>query len=455
MSEHLLLVGLGVTGAAVVRHAERTGAALTIVEDGTSDDARATARIAAARAAGARIVEAPEAGALAALLDGIDLVVPSPGVRPTHPLLELATAAGTPVRSEIDLASEELSRRGATLVAVTGTNGKTTVTSLTTAMLRASDVDAVAAGNIGDALLDAAAGTAAVVVAEVSSFQLHFTTAAFRPAVAVLLNVAEDHLDWHGDVHAYAGDKARVFAEQRDGDVLVYNRDDSTVVRLAEAATGLRTAFGASGAPGEFTVRDGALVTDAGERIIDVDRLDTVVPHDVQNALASAAAALPAGASVAGVARALRDATRLPHRVALVGEHGGVRFYDDSKATNPHATVQAVRAFPHAVLIAGGRNKGLDLGALRPVAAGLRGVVAIGEAADEVARAFAGAAPVVQARTMREAVERAAALAQPGDAVLLSPGCASFDWYGSYAERGDAFAEEVRRLTEHGRVGIG
>ncbi|HUF83763.1 MAG TPA: UDP-N-acetylmuramoyl-L-alanine--D-glutamate ligase [Acidimicrobiia bacterium] len=424
----LVVLGLGVTGDAVVRDAHSRGDHVTVIEDDPGGPGYEQ-RLERAAASGATVVEQSAPDALTDLIAGADLFVPSPGASPRHPAVAAARAAGVTIRSEVDLAAERIGDQ--VLVAVTGTNGKTTVTSLVADMVTASGVDALAAGNIGRPLLDAVGGPAEVVVAEVSSFQLAFTTAAFRPRVAVLLNLAEDHLDWHGSFTEYVAAKAKIFANQLDDDALVFNADDERVARLAATAPGRRI---------PFTVADVA----TGER------------REQANARAAAAAATEVGATATGIAAALRDFTGLPHRMQLVGERDRVRYYDDSKATNPHATLAGVGEAPGpVVLIAGGRNKGIDLSVLRPLAPDLRAVVAIGEAAGEVAGVFAGLTPVVEASDMGAAVARAAEHAQPGDVVILSPACASFDWYESYGARGDDFAREVARLLarDPGRLG--
>jgi UDP-N-acetylmuramoylalanine--D-glutamate ligase len=217
-------------------------------------------------------------------------------------------------------------------------------------------------------------------------------------------------------------------------------------MRLSGGAVARRVAFSLASRPGCFRVDRGVLVGPDGAELVPVSELPANAPHDLANALAAAAAALEVGATVDGVATALRSFARLHHRVELVGQASGVRYYDDSKATNPHATLTAVSGFDSVVLLAGGRNKGLDLGVLRVLAPRLRAVVAIGEAAPEVEDVFDAATPVVRASSMRDAVRHAAEIARSGDAVLLSPACASFDWYSSYAERGDDFAREVAAL---------
>jgi UDP-N-acetylmuramoylalanine--D-glutamate ligase len=367
-----------------------------------------------------------------------------------------AAAHGVPIRSEIDLAVE---RAPMPIVAVTGTNGKTTVTGLIAAMLHESGVRVTAGGNIGRPLIEALHDDVDVVVAEVSSFQLRFTTESFRPRVAVLLNVAPDHLDWHGSFDAYVAAKARVFANQTRDDLLVYNAGDPIARDLAETAPSRTIGYEVhvdDSVEEPWTVRgkghsrftDDARIAEMMRVRWRVGDLPFPTPMDRENAIAATEAVLDLGVDDEAIVRALQDFARLPHRVELVGKAGGVAYYDDSKATNPHATLHGLEGFDSAVLIAGGRNKGLDLGVLRSAAPRLRTVIAIGEAAPDIEAAFAGVAPVERASSMRDAVRAAAARAEPGDVVLLSPSCASFDWYANYAERGDDFAREVARLEE-------
>jgi UDP-N-acetylmuramoylalanine--D-glutamate ligase len=450
MARRVVVAGLGVTGEAVVRRLHAAGDDVLVVEDrpgGAGYDERA----AAVRALGIAIVERPESGGSARLLAGRDLLVPSPGVPEHHSLLVAARDLGVDVRPEVELAAERADARGIALAGVTGTNGKTTVTTLLTAMLTASGIEAVAAGNIGTPLIDAVETDVTVVVAELSSFQLNFTSSRFRPRVALVLNVAADHLDWHGSFERYADAKARIFAHQHTGDLLVANADDAEVRERAGGAPGRRVEFSLEGRPGTVHARDGAIV--AGDDTV-LARLParSLLRHERANALAAAAAALDLGATRAGIERALENFERLPHRVAQIGENRGVRYFDDSKATNPHATLAALQAFDEpVVLLAGGLNKDLDLSVLATEAARVRAVVAIGAAAADVESAFAPTAcEVTRAASMREAVAVAARLARPGDVVLLSPACASFDWYGSYAERGDDFAREVAQLVPEG-----
>ena len=427
-----MVVGLGVTGRAVVRHLVPQGYDVVVVEDRPEP-----ATAAEVAALGAALGQAADAA-------GADLVVPNPGVRPGHPAVAAAREAGVPVVGEIELAWRAAGDRP--VVAVTGTNGKTTVCTLVAALAVAAGRRAVAAGNIGLPLLDAVAGDAELLVAEVSSFQL-FWTAAFRPAVAVWLNLAEDHLDWHPDADHYRAAKARIWANQGPGDVAVANAEDPAVMASAEGAGGRLVTFGL--ARGDYRVDGGRLLGPGGE-VAAVADLARARPHDLANALAAAAAAEAAGVPAGPGRAALAGFTGLPHRVQLVRTWGGLAFYDDAKSTTPASVLAALAGFESAVLIAGGRNKGLDLSVLRRGADRLRAVVAIGEAAADVAAAFDGAVPVETAASMAAAVDAARRSARPGDAVLLSPGCASFDWYRSYAERGEDFAACVRALPGEG-----
>jgi UDP-N-acetylmuramoylalanine--D-glutamate ligase len=267
----------------------------------------------------------------------------------------------------------------------------------------------------------------------------------FRPAVAVWLNVTEDHLDWHPDFEHYVAAKARIWRNQGADDVVVANADDPAVMSATRTAPGRVVTFGLD--QGDYRVarradRD-ALVTPTGDEIVAVAALPRSLPHDLANDLAAVAAATAAGAGLHACRSVLETFEGLPHRVELVGDAGGVRYYDDSKATTPASVVAALRAFESVVLIAGGRNKGLSLAPIVAASDPVRAVVAIGEAAGEVESAFAGVRPVFRADSMDDAVARARQLAEPGDVVLLSPGCASFDRYSSYAEQGDDFVRAV------------
>lgn len=434
MTRHLV-VGLGVTGQAVVRALLGHGEEAIVVEDCPTGASRR-----AARDLDVDVVERPTGDALAALLRGVDAVVPSPGVPDRHPVFRAAAEAELPVRSEFDLARQWDDRP---LVAITGTNGKTTVTELTRLMLEASGRSAAAVGNTEVPLVAALEDASTeVFVVEASSFRL-LHSERFAPDVGTWLNLAPDHLDNHASLARYTEAKARIWTDQRPDQVAVGNLDDAVVAARLARAPARHVTFGLTPAADHHLDGD-HLVLAGGAVLAATDELHRSFPHDLANTLAAAASALPAGATVEGARAAAVGFRGLPHRVALVGEAGGVRWFDDSKATAPHATRAAVRGFDSVVLIAGGRNKGLDLSDLAQDADRIRAVVAIGEAAAEVAAAFEGRRPVREASSMDEAVEQAAGLARAGDVVLLSPACASFDWYGSYAERGDDFLRAVR-----------
>jgi UDP-N-acetylmuramoylalanine--D-glutamate ligase len=443
LTDHLVL-GLGVTGRAVLRALVAHGESVIVVDDRPTDAGRRLATD-----LDTELVETPDATTLAGLVRRVDAVVPSPGVPDHHPVFDLAAHAGVPVLSEFDLAARWDDRPQ---VAITGTNGKTTVTELTRSMLEASGRRAVAVGNTEVPLVAAIEDpTIDVFVVEASSFRL-LHSGRYAPAVGTWLNLAPDHLDNHATLEAYTAAKARIWDDQRPDQVAIGNADDPIVAAHLETAPAQHVTFGLT--PGADHHRDGdRLVLADGTTLASTDELHRSFPHDLANALAAAASAIHGGGTADGARTALLAFSGLPHRVSLVGEAGGVRWYDDSKATAPHATLAALRGFDSVVLIAGGRNKGLDLSELATAVDRVRAVVAIGEAGAEVAAAFDGRRPVRFAGSMDEAVAEAAALAQGGDAVLLSPACASFDWYGSYAERGDDFVRAVRDHLAH--VGAG
>ncbi len=434
-----LVVGFGITGRAVTDALIARGVAVVVVDEHPTDAIRAEA---ASR--GVELVESPSEADLARLVTGCDLVLPSPGLPERHPVFALAESSGTAIESEFDLADRWDARP---IVAITGTDGKTTVTTMVTAMLVASGVRAVACGNTDTPLVEAIADPdVEVFVVEASSFRLA-STRWFRPAVAVWLNFAPDHLDAHTSLASYEAAKASIWAHlDPTSGVAIASAGDPVV--LANRNPDVTTiTFGAEGVEADATVVDGWLCLPGGTQLLRVDDLPRRFPHDISNALAASAAASAAGATVEGICRTLRSFRGLHHRVELVGEVDGVRWFDDSKATTPHAVVSALGAFESVVLMAGGRNKGLDMSPLGTKVPPVRAVVAIGEAAAEVESVFAGRCEVRTVPTnIDDAVDVAASIARVGDVVLLSPGCTSFDWFGSYGERGDRFADAVRRL---------
>jgi UDP-N-acetylmuramoylalanine--D-glutamate ligase len=453
--QKIAVLGLGRSGDAVVRWAlARPGAmpddVAVFVEHDTARQAESASSL---RDTGVRV----ELGADELPDEGWDLIVASPGISPSRPLMCSAARASAPVISELELAFR-ISR--APWVAVTGTNGKTTTTALVTHLLREAGRDAVSVGNIGVPALAAApvVGSDGVVVAECSSFQLA-STVEFHPRVAILLNITPDHTDWHGSLETYAADKAKVFANMTGDDVAVIDVDDpgSAAWAAFEAGRGVRVVrVGLSG--GDARVEDGLLVVDAGQGAVPLVRVDELLirgVHNVSNALAASAAALTMGASPEAVRAGLRTFEPIEHRLDPVATIRGVEYVNDSKATNPDAVLKALTAFGSSPLLVllGGRNKGNDFGPLAEAcAARCRLAVLYGESRREMETAFTAAdAPFIGAETMAGALAAAAKAALPGDVVLLSPACASFDEFEDYEDRGRRFAEAVRRMAEEAR----
>jgi UDP-N-acetylmuramoylalanine--D-glutamate ligase len=372
------------------------------------------------------------------LLDGAATVVKSPGVPNEAPAIAAARERGLDVIGELELAWRLLPNR---FVAVTGTNGKTTTVELLGAIWRAAGLPVAVAGNVGTPLSSLAGelDSDATVICEASSFQLE-DTVAFAPEVAVLLNVEEDHLDRHGDMSSYRAAKARIFVNQRPEDWAV------TPAELIPAGAAAWVGFG-HGADAD--VWDGQ-IRFRGEPLLAVDELRLRGAHNLDNALAATAAALAGGdVEPAAVARALREFAGVEHRIEEVATVGGVLYVNDSKATNPASALRGLEAFDGGVVhvILGGSLKGGGFESLRPaVGERCRACYLIGEAEQRLAADLEGAAPLVRAGTLERAVERAAAAAAPGDVVLLSPACASFDAFADYEQRGARFKELVSAL---------
>ncbi len=432
----VLVVGLGRSGQAVAEVLLEAGASVVAVEDHPRPETRKLAE-----ALGVELVEQPDALTLRGLARRQGIVVVSPGVPVSHPAYSLS---GVEIVGELELASQLVS---VPMVAVTGTNGKTTVTAMVTEMLNRSGIRTVAAGNIGFPLIKAAFSEAEAIVVEASSFQLYLTRK-FHPRVAGWLNLSPDHLDWHPSLRHYAASKARIWQNMRQDDVAVGNKQSPIVARELAKVSCRKVSFGRTS--GDWRTEGEWLLAPDGSEVVSLGKLWRGFPADIENSLAASALATSAGASLEAVRFVLENFSGLPHRIQLVGSVDGVRYFDDSKATTPDAMVAAVAAFDSVVLIAGGRNKKLSFEeAARLLAPRLRAVVCIGEAADELCLAFGAAAVATEkAASMAEAVELASRLARPGDTVLLSPGCTSFDWYANYEERGDDFARCVLELAD-------
>jgi UDP-N-acetylmuramoylalanine--D-glutamate ligase len=375
-----------------------------------------------------------------------DFIVPSPGIPASHPLLEAAAKAGIPVFSEIEVAYWLTS---GDVLALTGTNGKTTTATLLHRMLEADGQAARLAGNIGHAFSSVAQEGAGPVVLEVSSYQLEHTET-FRPAVAAILNITPDHLDRHGDLESYAALKYRIAENQSSGDTLVLNAD-CALSRRAPVPTGARTLFFSVEQflpEGVFWEADRLVYRTAAGSGELVHRSELHIPglHNQSNVAAASAMALAFGCSPEAVVDATRSFKGVPHRIEFLGSYDGVRYYNDSKATNVDAMLVALRAVHGPmVLLVGGRSKDDDpMAAASLIRERVRAVVAYGESADRFAAAWKDLTSVTIAPDLESSVALARGMAQEGDAVLLSPACASFDQFKNFEERGDRFREVVR-----------
>lgn len=461
----VLVAGARVTGASAARVLGELGATVIVTDS-------SPAQLAALAGCGVRL-----AVGLSAPPPGTDLVVTSPGFRPDSPLLVAARRAGLPVIGDAALArwvdcgqSGGSEQARAQWLVVTGTNGKTTTVGMLESILRAAGLDAVACGNIGLPVLDAVRQGHQILAVELSSFQLHWSPA-LDPRAAVVLNLSADHLDWHGSMAGYAAAKGSVYTDRTSA---VYNLDDEWSTRLAAGSAGIGFTTGAPRA-GELGVVGAQLVdrafggnreTGNGESTV-LASLADIRPgggHNVANALAAAALARTLGVPAQAVADGLRTFVPGGHRGVLVGEHAGVGYVNDSKATNPHAARAALLAHDRVVWVAGGLLKGAEVDELvADVRERLVGVVLLGADRAIIATALARHAPQVPVHlvdsgddgAMTEVVAAAAGLAQPGDVVLLAPAAASMDMFADYAQRGRAFAAAAAALSSPGRSSPG
>jgi UDP-N-acetylmuramoylalanine--D-glutamate ligase len=383
---------------------------------------------------------------------GADLVVLSPGVPPEIAVIQAARDRGVPIIAEIELASRWLQGR---VIAITGTKGKSTTTALTGRMLEAAGFKVTVGGNIGAPLSAQVSGSTPDTfhVVEASSFQLEQIDT-FHPWISVMLNFSPDHLDRHPTVPAYAAAKARIFENQDGRDFAVINADDPAVLELARRGRAAARPFSRSGAIDRGTVvEDGWIVDRQGDttaRLVPLDAIHLLGPHLVNDVMAAATVGAIAGAAPAAMTAAVDAFRGLEHAMEPAGERGGVRFVNDSKATNVESALRAIESFDRDLVpIIGGKFKGGDLRLLRePLRSRAKAVVAIGEARPLVREALGDLIGVHEAATLRDAVTRAFELARPSGVVLLAPACASFDMFRDYAERGRRFKDEVRRLID-------
>jgi UDP-N-acetylmuramoylalanine--D-glutamate ligase len=447
MGKKILVVGLARTGVGLSRFLSRAGARVTVTDQAPPSD------LEEARREIQNLGIAEELGVPQPRWQGYDLIVPSPGVPPEVPWLETARRAGIPVWGELEVAGPFITRP---LMAVSGTNGKTTTTALVGELLQASGIKALVGGNIGTPLISLLPRQeeADFLVVEVSSFQLD-TAPHFHPQAAALLNITPDHLDRYPDFPAYAASKAGLFRCQGEGDLRVLNADDAAVAALM--GEGRVYYFSAERPLGEGAwLQNGAVkVRLAGgrEEAFPLENILLKGRHNLENIMAALLLALDAGARPGACREVLARFRGLPHRLEWVALVGGVDFYDDSKGTNVGAVARSLAYFERpVVLIAGGRDKDSDFSLLSPlIRERVKTLVLLGETRDLLARVWDGLAPALKVADMEEAVTQAFRLAQPGEVVLLSPGCASFDMFKDYAQRGQTFQRLVGDLKHAAR----
>jgi UDP-N-acetylmuramoylalanine--D-glutamate ligase len=429
-----LVHGLAVAGTSTARALLRRGYEVIALDDDITDE-----RLGIADELGIELRGVPSAGDLPGLVSACDLISPAPGVPESHEVIRAALENGVPVLSEIELAYRwEQERPGGPrpMLAVTGTDGKTTTTLLAVEMLRAAGVRTVDAGNTETPLVDAIEQDLDAFVVECTSFRLAWTPR-FRARGALWLNLAPDHLNWHRSMETYEDSKARIFANQRPDDVAIGFVDDEAVMRRLAAAPARRRTFGLTN--GDYRLERGELIGPAGT-IAPVAAMRRSLPHDITNAAAASALVLETGLADEGaIGAALKTFRGPPHRLEEIGQWSGIAWYNDSKATTPHAAAAAVRAFEHIVLIAGGYDKGVDLEPMSVDRDRVRILISVGDTAPAIETAFSGVPETYRAEDLENAVELSRRHARRGDNVLLSPGCASFDHYPNFEARGDHF----------------
>lgn len=441
-----LVIGLARTGLSAARLLDEQGARVTVT------DLRGEESLGGVCAALPGKTKKILGGHEGVPVSDYDLAVISPGVAWDAPLPSALREAGVEVISEIELSSTLIS---APIIAVTGSNGKSTTTALIGETLKKAGKRTYVGGNIGAPLADAAGGDYDWVVAEVSSFQMEGVKT-FRPRVGLILNITPDHIDRHKTIAAYAALKRRIFENQGAGDTLILNGGDPQLKDIMPPAGARILRFGRDPMTGEGAwVEEGMAVAVIGEEktpLFSIDDMKIKGPGNVENALAASLAALAAGASPGAMREAVKSFEGLPHRMERVAEADGVVFINDSKGTNVDATVKSLSGFDKdVVLIAGGSSKGADFAPLaEAVRKRAKGAVLMGATAQEIEKSLGGFEPVRRAEDMEEAVAMARRMAAPGDTILLSPACASFDMFENYEQRGEAFRAAVRSFAREG-----
>ena len=440
------MFGLGVAGMAVASALHKRGETVILADDEFTKEHGDFART-----LNCEFVDMTDEKTAANILQRINRLAPAPGISESHHVITAARQMGLTIASELELAYNfEEQRNGGPrpMLGITGTDGKTTTTLMTAAMLHAAGHKSMAVGNTDTPLIAALDTDTQVFAVECSSFRLA-NCEHFRTRASVWLNIAPDHLDWHTNMESYSTAKAQLWAHTRAGDVAVAPADDARILQIAQQSTARTVTFGS--VQGDYHAQDGRLNSPHGA-IMNISDMKRAMPHDVTNALAAAAISIESGlVEPSHVARALAEFDNAPHRIEYVETIDGVKWFNDSKATSPHASAVAINSFQNIVLIAGGRNKGLDLSELADQPKRMKAVVAIGDDAPEIEKAFDGVCRVVRGGSMQEAVQLARTLAVSGDVVLLSPACTSYDWYNNYMERGEDFMQCVRNEAKLNR----
>jgi len=468
----IVVVGLGRTGLASARFLHQRGARVLVAD--TADETQLADSVRTLREMGVALELGPHR---ITSFQNADLIVVSPGVSHAIEPIEQAKSCGIPLMSEVELASKFIQEP---IVAVTGTNGKTTTTELLGQMLKNSGISVFVGGNIGNPLIEYVAGgqKKQFVVAEISSFQLD-TIDSFRPKVSVLLNITADHLDRYPDFEAYTDSKIRIFNNQQPDDVAVLNGSDPLIRAKTKEIKSQRLFFPSLEADEQGAILNGkriilnldklkqiesaidpaepstraqaeGLVAGRNQKYLDIAKIRLRGRHNFENACAASLAALAAGATLEGVQKTLDDFKGLAHRLEQVATVNGVHYYNDSKATNVDGVLRALDSFSKPVLLLmGGRDKGSNFSVLQDrIRAHAKALIVMGEAAEAIRSALGQLLPTKVAASMQDAVTMAFQDADPQDVVLFSPGCASFDWYRNYAERGNDFRRAVKEIEK-------
>ncbi|MBU4310935.1 UDP-N-acetylmuramoyl-L-alanine--D-glutamate ligase [bacterium] len=438
--KRVLVVGMGRAGVAAANLLETKGARVTITDKKGREELKEALRKLEKRGMGIETGGHP-----LELLEDTEIIVASPGVPPNIPLLERAKEKRIPVIGELELASSFLK---VPIVAVTGTNGKTTTTTLIGKILKEEGKRVAVAGNIGHPLSSCVNGSYELIVTEVSSFQLE-RIKTFHPFISIMLNIAPDHLDRYRDLNEYIGAKKRIFLNQGKGDFAVLNRDDSNCSTFSTEAK--KIFFSREElAEGVYLKKEIIIANLFGrsQEVIHREEIGIKGPHNLENALAAITACLILKVKVTSIRRVLKEFKGVPHRMEFVKKVKGVRFVNDSKATNVSSVMKSLASFTEPIiLIAGGRDKGLDYSPLRPlVEKRVKALILLGEAKEKIAQALSFCKRIKMAEDMKEAVDIAFGLAEEGEIVLLSPACSSYDMFKDFEERGEVFKKAIREL---------